>query len=179
MARNPFGGTDSAWTFHPDGDDNATLGTAVVTCWTDKAGGEQYTDLAQDEAGTEPITQVVSADGTGDDELGQIPEFWGPDGVTEMWAQADAGPARVKVVASNAAKIAQAQAGAVDALENRADNIDLLLAFGLFQITGDDSGVLPAARPDELAGRRVLFINDSAPSADISSKNDVWIGRPL
>jgi hypothetical protein len=176
--RNPFGGGIADWTFLTDLDGTVHLGSAEVTFYNQLSGGTQYTDLSQDEAGTEPITSVTSSDGTDGLRLGTVPEFYGPDGVVEMYAQAGDLP-RVKVQTTNAAAVAAAQAGDIDALQNRADNTDLLMSSVLFQVTGDDAGLLPAARPEELAGRRIAFINSSAPSADISAKNDVWIGRPL
>src|SRR5690606_39621079 len=48
----------------------------------------------------EPITHVVTADGTGTLQVGTIPRFQGPNGVTEMWADA-AGGARYLMVATS------------------------------------------------------------------------------
>lgn len=53
---------------------------AVVEFWSQEIDGVQYTDL-QDATGA-PITQVVA------DAQGFIPTFFGPDGVTGMWASA-------------------------------------------------------------------------------------------
>lgn len=95
MARHRFGGGIQDWTFrrrdNVDGQNGiAQLVAATITFWNLPEGGTQYTDLL-DEGGS-PITEVTSADGTGDAELGQIPQFRGPDGVWTMWASADGGP---------------------------------------------------------------------------------------
>ncbi|MFJ1581548.1 glycosyl hydrolase family 28-related protein [Streptomyces sp. NPDC088182] len=63
--------SDGLWTVAPG---------AVVTFWDSSTGGAQCTDLT-DADGT-PITQVAA------DQRGFIPRFFGPDGVTGMWASA-------------------------------------------------------------------------------------------
>lgn len=177
--RNLFGAGIADWTFLTDVDGTVHLASAEVTFYNAQSGGTQYTDLSLDLAGTEPVTSITSSDGSGGQRLGTIAtEFYGPDGVTEMWAQAGDLP-RVKMTTTDAAKIAAAQAGDIDDLQNKQANTDLLAAYALYQITGDDDGLLPDGRPDILVGKRVLFINDTAPAAGISTKNDVWIGRPL
>src|SRR5690606_9655103 len=73
-------------------------GPVTVTFWDSATGGTQYTDLL--DASGEPITHVVTADGTGTLQVGTIPRFQGPNGVTEMWADA-AGGARYLMVATS------------------------------------------------------------------------------
>lgn len=63
---------------------------AVVTFWDAAVDGVQYTDL-QDVEG-QPISEVKA------DEYGGLPRFFGPDGVTGMWADAG-GIARVWIEA--------------------------------------------------------------------------------
>lgn len=176
MARYKFGGGIADWTFLTDLDGTVHLESAIVTFYNQQSGGVQYTDLSLDVGGTEPVDSVTSSDGTGGIRLGTIPEFFGPDTVVEMYAQAGDLP-RVKVTTTDAAAVAIAQAGDIDNLQDRAANWDLLLSYTAFRLVGDDSGVLPDERPGVLADQTVFFINDSAPSADISRKNDIWFDR--
>lgn len=62
-------------------------GGVTVTFWTARLGGTQITDLLDAEG--VPAVEVVS------DDQGQLPVFYGPDGVSELWA--DAGGARVRL----------------------------------------------------------------------------------
>lgn len=95
MARYRFGGiadyvisvgTDNAATLEPG---------AVVSCWNAATGGSQYTDLT-DTDGTTPLLSLVA------DSSGAVPEHFGPDGVVEMYldANAGAGPRRRTVTTS-------------------------------------------------------------------------------
>lgn len=100
--RHTFGAGISDWTFGTiDGVDaaDATLtvddmaqvvGAIVVTFWTAESAGSQYTDLL--DINGLPVTYVTSSDGTDGRAKGQIPQFFGPDEVTLMWAQAGDGP---------------------------------------------------------------------------------------
>ena len=95
-----FGGGAADWTFVPDGDqvvvgdltgEHAVIvGGVQVTLWSAETGGVQYADLLDTDEN--PIAAVVSEDGTTLRSLGQIPPFWGPDNVPELWAQAADGP---------------------------------------------------------------------------------------
>lgn len=80
MARYEFGmgiadyvvqPTDGLWGVAPG---------AVITFWDSSTGGSQYTDLL--DVGSAPITQVSA------DAQGFVPRFFGPDGITGMWADA-------------------------------------------------------------------------------------------
>jgi len=112
MARHTFGGGIADWTFiEVDGvdgvDDLAQLdGGVVVTFWNAASGGTQYTDLL--DVGQSPVTSVMSDAG------GQIPEFYGPDGVAQMWAEAGGGQ-RALMVATDAAAIADSALAAANA----------------------------------------------------------------
>ncbi|MFM9637594.1 glycosyl hydrolase family 28-related protein [Streptomyces turgidiscabies] len=53
---------------------------ATVTFWSAASEGVQYTDLL--DASSQPATQVMA------DQYGALPTFFGPDGVTGMWASA-------------------------------------------------------------------------------------------
>ncbi|MER7331656.1 MULTISPECIES: hypothetical protein [unclassified Micromonospora] len=109
MARYMFGGgiadytmilgdtvTVGGFTGHPV----VAVGGQPVTFWTAEEGGSQHTDLLDTEA--QPVSTVLSEDGTGIRAVGQIPRFSGPDGITTMWAQAGDGP-RALMVTTDAA----------------------------------------------------------------------------
>lgn len=98
MARYDFGGGPSDWTFNIDADGSAVVtGGQTLTMWSARTGGSQYTDLRDESAS--PITSVTS--GTGSPyPLGHIPPFEGPDGITQMWADAGGGQ-RVRLVAND------------------------------------------------------------------------------
>lgn len=99
MARHTFGQTPTDWTMTISAGGVITaVGAVEVTFWSQPIGGVQYTDLL-DAAGA-AVTSVLSADGTGTLPLGTIPQFSGPDAVTDMWADAGGG-ARFKMVATD------------------------------------------------------------------------------
>jgi hypothetical protein len=82
MARGTFGGTagDFVATVGPAGSLRAQ--SATLTLWTADTGGTQVTDLLLNGS---PVTSIpVGRDG-------QVPEFQGPDGVFELWADAGGG----------------------------------------------------------------------------------------
>lgn len=99
MARMMFGGGIADWTLSIDGSNDVfAAGGVSVTFWDSRTGGSQYTNL-QDLAGS-TITSVTTSTGSDGQAIGQIPQFWGPDGVFEMWAQAASGPRAVVTATS-------------------------------------------------------------------------------
>lgn len=91
--RHSFGAGLADWAFTVGTGNTAVLAAnTAITFWTARTGGTQITDLASDQAGTVALTTVTSSDGTSGYALGSIPFFYGPDGVTSMWAQAAGGP---------------------------------------------------------------------------------------
>jgi len=103
MSRFPYGGSIADWTFgtvdYIDDVDNLVqvVGGIPITLWSAEVGGVQYTDLlTADGAGTATITSAVG-DVVGGPATGQIPPFFGPDGVPRMWAQAGTGPRALMV----------------------------------------------------------------------------------
>lgn len=116
MARYRFGGGLADWSFGTAvvatvPDLAQLVGAATITFWTAETGGDQYVDLL--DADGAPINSIQSADGSGSRALGQLPPFFGPDGVTEMWAQGGNGP-RAIITASGAVSAALQQASATD-----------------------------------------------------------------
>lgn len=109
-----FGGGIADWAFTTTAvagtDDLAQVARSVeVTFWSAEVGGDQHGDLLDTDGN--PVTVVVSADGLGVRAPGQIPPFFGPDGVMEMWAQGGGG-ARALITASGAVSAAVQQASA-------------------------------------------------------------------
>ncbi|HEY9416462.1 MAG TPA: hypothetical protein VIQ30_17035 [Pseudonocardia sp.] len=95
MARYPFGGGISDWTFGTvtvSGTDGLAqvAGGVGVTFWSAETGGIQFTDLL--DPNLQAVSSVTSSDGTDGRAVGQIPPFSGPDGIRLMWAQAGTGP---------------------------------------------------------------------------------------
>lgn len=116
MARHLFGGGIADWTFTEGGAGEAVLASTVtVTFWDDITGGTQYTDLTT-LAGA-AIDSVVSGDGTGETK-GQIPQFYGPDAITFMWASANGGP-RALVVATDLGNDITAQLATLLAVQSQ------------------------------------------------------------
>lgn len=84
MSRYRFGGT-ADYVVSLGTDDAATLEPdTTVTCWNAASGGSQYTDLT-DTDGTTPLASLTT------DSTGAVPEFYGPDGTTEMYLDANDG----------------------------------------------------------------------------------------
>lgn len=109
MARYLFGGGIADWVFDAltiGTDDNIpqTQGSETVTFYNGSdPGATQYVDLL--DLNLDPISSVTSSDGLDGRDHGQVPPFWGPDGVGEMWAQAGPSGARVLVTAAMGSQV--------------------------------------------------------------------------
>lgn len=121
MARNSFGGEISAWTF-VIGDDNVAevLGGAEIKFFDSQTAGAQYTDLSTTSDGTGATQTIISSDGSGSLALGQIPQFWGPDGVFFMWAEANGGPRALILANDLPAQVQEAVTNAASAVSGLA-----------------------------------------------------------
>lgn len=86
MARHRFGGVADYVISLGTGDAAILEPGTVVTCWNAPTGGAQHTDLT-DVDGTTPIPagELVA------DSTGALPEFYGPDGVRDVYLDANAG----------------------------------------------------------------------------------------
>lgn len=90
MTRHQFGQGPADWTFTVGTGDAAVLaGGVAITMFDLPTSGTQYTDLLNSSGS--PITSVTSSTGTDGLPIGTIPLFFGPDGITEMWADAGGG----------------------------------------------------------------------------------------
>lgn len=83
LGRRRFGGTTGDWAFTFVGDAIDRAAGVTVTFYTALTGGTQIVDLTT--AGGGPITSVLT------DSSGEMPEFFGPSGVMEMYADANGG----------------------------------------------------------------------------------------
>jgi hypothetical protein len=101
--RYGFGGDMPGWAYTVSGSVISMAGGVTITFWDSETGGSQYTDLAGASDGSSPMTSVTSSDGTGARPLGSIPRFWGPDGVTVMWA--GVGASARQLIAANDARV--------------------------------------------------------------------------
>ena len=95
MPRHSFGMTLADFSV-TTGTGNALILTPSVTWlfYTAATGGTQYTDLAMTSGGGTPVTSMAS------NSAGELPQFFGPNNVVEMWASADGGP-RAKILAND------------------------------------------------------------------------------
>ncbi|MEV1020714.1 glycosyl hydrolase family 28-related protein [Streptomyces sp. NPDC050264] len=104
MARLEFGLGVSDFIVRPSDGLWGVGAGATVTFWNAATDGTQYADLL--DVGGAPITQVTAT------EYGGIPRFFGPDGITGMWADSSGPAGRVWVEAHNVTS-GDSHAGAV------------------------------------------------------------------
>lgn len=101
MTRLLFGGTVPDVFMQDDAEgDLVRAGGGLAEFWMDKTSDNQYTDLLAIDNAT-PLTSVRTSLGGGDGwAAGQLPMFYGPDGVFEMWISVDGSP-RQLITAAN------------------------------------------------------------------------------
>jgi hypothetical protein len=105
--RYQFGGGLDEWAYITDGDPPIVQAgvSLTVTFWSAFTDGFQYVDLATAADGSGPISSVITANGSGGEQPGAIPFFYGPDGITEMWAGVADFP-RARIVSKEAMALA-------------------------------------------------------------------------
>lgn len=164
MARHPFAGTASDWTFTvaDDGLTPQLASGATLTMWNDPDTGTQYTDFSSDPDGLDPLAAIVSSDGSDGNVPGTVVEFYGPDGVAEMWADGGVG-SRLKLVCTDLADTAGDHEGRIEALENQVSNLLALSAISMI-VNVEVAGVWPD-RPALAGDRPVLWIGPDTPTA--------------
>lgn len=144
--RHPFGGGAPDWTISTaNGVPVTAIGGASVTAWNAAYGGVQYTDLSFDETGSLVVDHVTSSDGTDGMMLGQIPVFWGPPDVWEMWLSANGGP-RVRAQALDVAEIMSAALDDLDAATADFNALHDSIGQSNGLATLDPDGILTAAQ---------------------------------
>lgn len=127
MARHRFAGDLTGVTFAVGPDGYAKLQSSILRFYDAKTDGAEYTDLALDAAGLQPVIIPMTSTPLGDPTalIGAIPAFYGPDSVWAMWAEGDGGPRQLIVANDLPTYIVQAiddaaraQADATKALAN-------------------------------------------------------------
>ncbi len=99
MSRMTFGGGPEDVYLIPDAEGDLRPGGGYPALfYTAESGGAQITDLLNEML--QPVTYVTTADGNGTRAAGQIPTFYGPDNVFEMWCSVNSSP-RFVLQASN------------------------------------------------------------------------------
>lgn len=93
MARSTFGGGIADFVVDASSG-NLRLKQTILTLWSARTGGTQQTDL---KLSGSTVTEIPT------DAYGSIPEFQGPDGVTELWAQAVGGTSRARLISTDGA----------------------------------------------------------------------------
>lgn len=149
MARHPFGGGLSDWAIIPDASGLAVLTSgAIVTLWSLPTGGTQYTDLT--DTASAAISSVTSSDGTDGLVTGQIPQFYGPDGVWVMWAAindpGDGSAPRQQMCSTDIGAQVAAQVTAAGNLQASVNAFNALLGANNGIATLGDDGLLTAGQ---------------------------------
>lgn len=115
MARHPFGGSVAAFAMTDGAADHAYLTPgAKVLAYNTLYGGVRITDLALDAAGVYAVDSLTTSDGSDGLLAGQLPEFYGPDAVTELWLSANGGP-RVRALPTDGGAVLDANTAALTA----------------------------------------------------------------
>jgi hypothetical protein len=164
MARHSFGLTAADWAFTVaiDGLTPQLAASATFTLWNQASSGTQYTDLALDSGGLEPITFVTASDGSDGYIAGTVEEFFGPDGIRDMWIDGGAG-GRLHIVATDLGNDVNDHETRIEALENQVANLlDLCALMMVMNI--EVTGTYPA-RPGNAGSRIVGWVGDDTPSA--------------
>lgn len=184
MARYWFGQTLTDWTMVlgassvENGVTYAPVqaaGPMTVTMWSAETGGVQYTDLL--DASGSPITEVTTADGSGTLPTGTIPQFQGPDGVAQLWADAGAN-VRYRMLSSDLGAVVAAQQTQLDNLENMVTNLDALTSNIVLAVVYDEVSSTWPTRPS-VAGNRPVYWhgpNATPPPDGHMQTNDQFFG---
>jgi hypothetical protein len=168
MARHPFGGGLSDWAIIPDASGLAVLtGGAIITLWSLPTGGTQYTDLT--DVSSNAIASVTSSDGTDGLVTGQIPVFYGPDGVWVMWAAindpGDGSAPRQQICSTDIGAQVDAQATAAGVLQTTVNSFNALLGADNGIATLGDDGIL-------VSDQRPAFTLADASDVDVADAAD-------
>jgi hypothetical protein len=138
-------------------------GPVQISFWSAAVGGVQYTDLIDPSGNPAPV--IVSSDATDGLEVGTIPQFQGPDEVTEMWADAGSG-ARYRIVANDLG------ANVADLLSTQSDQqatLDLLAHSPGVVVYNPDTNSWPDRPADS---RPYFWLGPTAPA--VAPSGDLW-----
>lgn len=183
MARHWYGQTPTDWTMSTgsvtvDPETETSLaaafvrGPVTITFWDAPIGGAQYTDLL--DASGSAITEVKSADGTTSLPLGTIPQFQGPDGVAQMWADAGGGVRYLMVATDLGGDVTELQSTVAD-LIGTVTTLTTMVQNSMGAVVYDTASSWPQ-RP---AGDSRLFqwVGPSVPTAGAPymEEGDLWV----
>jgi hypothetical protein len=141
------------------GGEVTAIGDVEVTFYSAKTGGVPHTDLLDGEGSA--TSSITSADGSGALPLGMIPEFSGPDGVAEMWADAG-GAVRFKMAATDlGGYVTELRSTTATVQADLADALTLLSA-SMGVVRYDTSTSSWPSRPSD--GRVYAWVGPSVPS---------------
>lgn len=164
MARHLFGSIadfvvapgDSVTVGSITGNQTLLVPSAVVSFWSAASGGTQYSDLL--DLSSSSITAVTS------DSNGALPQFYGPDGITLMFA--DAGGDRRAVVAVDSGADIAANAAAVAAVSATVSGLAAVATSGQYA----DLGGTPTLAPVAASGSYTDLINTPPPGLQYVQK---------
>ncbi|GLY08278.1 hypothetical protein [Actinoplanes sp. NBRC 101535] len=173
--RHPFGAGIADYVFEADTGGVVSVGSgAVIQFFSARTGGTQYTDLAEDVDGTTPITSVVSQDGSnGAYAAGDIAQFYGPEGVSMMWASADGGPRKLMFANDIAGRVGDAVLHALATAKG-----DLLAASGsgaLQRLGVGTNGQVLTADSSQGAGMRWATPSGGGGGGTASPTGVLWV----
>jgi hypothetical protein len=171
MARMRFGGgPEDVFLFaDEEGDMHAGGGFNVLFYDGPTVGATAITDLLNASGGA--ITYITTSDGTDGHAVGQIPPFFGPDGVFEMWMSIDGGPRQV-ISCNNVGSYYSSVKTQVDALLNSGNPNPTNMT--LSSLIGIDGASLDAAP----VGSTLVKQSDGeygAGGAPVPLANMVWV----
>jgi hypothetical protein len=140
--RHPFGGGLAGWAMAPGASSYAYVAPgAEIRAYNAPTGGLRITDLSMDSAGVNVVGAITSGPN------GQIPVFYGPDGITELWLSANNGP-RVKAPVSDGGAVLDAAAATLTAATGTLTDLEATEGQPGGIATLDATGhVLPANMP--------------------------------
>lgn len=171
MARMRFGGGPEDIYLFPDeeGDMHSGGGFNVLFYDGPTVGATAITDLLNASGGA--ITYVTTSDGTDGHATGQIPVFFGPDGVFEMWMSIDGNPRQV-ITSNNVGSYYAPVKTQVDALLNSGNpNPTNMTLSSLIGINGAslDAGPVGSTLVKQVGG---LY---GAGGAPVPLANMIWV----
>lgn len=150
--------TPTDWVFQEGAGQEVILAAGVtLTFWNLPSGGVQYKDLRFNNSATETI---ISGDGE-TFPTGTIPQFQGPDGITQMWVDAG-GDARYLMSTTDMGDLPSR----VSALEEALNALQSVQVNTLYAMKYDQgTGEYPNIPENLVSTRYLIWIGPSVPVA--------------
>lgn len=169
--RHPFGGGLSEWAMTPGASSYAYVSPgAEVRAYNAPTGGVRVTDLSMDPDGVNVVGAVTA------DANGQIPVFYGPDGITALWLSANNGP-RTKAITSDGGARLDAAAAVLTAASAQQSDLEATEGDPNGIATLGADGTLPAgqAPPYSLVGSDDVNADGAAGGDRLVSQGGIWV----